>query len=397
MMTAEDKLTRARVRLYITNPFFGQLASRLILKEANDWLDTAATDGKHLYYNTKFIDLLSPRETEFLFGHELLHVVYDHLVRKGNRDHFIWNMACDYCVNSDLREYKIGHFPSSVPCLYDVKYKNKSAEQVYDLLKKSISADRASNIMGAKDEGKGYGKFDDHPDFSKIDISKKGFPCLTEDELEKIRENFKDALIAAANSNPGNVPLGIKRIIQKLVEPTISWKDILQNRLRSKLISDFTWTRPARKSQHLDAILPSMTNDEHISVFVSIDASGSIDQKTITEFLSEIQGMFEEFSSFDVTVSSFDTNLYNPVTFTQDNGDLTTYEVKGGGGTACSPIFEYLEENDIVPDELVILTDGYITDWGNSNYCDTTWIIKNMNRSIVAPFGLSLDYYDLSS
>jgi predicted metal-dependent peptidase len=71
--------------------------------------------------------------------------------------------------------------------------------------------------------------------------------------------------------------------------------------------------------------------------------------------------------------------------------------VKGGGGTACSPIFEYLEENDIVPDELVILTDGYITDWGNSNYCDTTWIIKNMNRSIVAPFGLSLDYYDLSS
>lgn len=396
-MTSEDKLTRARVRLYITNPFFGQLASRLILKEANDWLDTAATDGKHLYYNTKFIDLLSPRETEFLFGHELLHVVYDHLIRKGNRDHFIWNMACDYCVNSDLREYKIGHFPSSVPCLYDVKYKSKSAEQVYDLLKKSISIDKASNIMGLKSDGKGYGKFDDHPDFSKIDVSRKGFPCLTEDELEKIREDFKDALIAAANSNPGNVPLGVKRIIQKLIEPTISWKDVLQNRLRSKLISDFTWARPARKSQHLDAILPSMTSDEHISVFVSIDASGSIDQKTITEFLSEIQGMFEEFSSFDVTVSSFDTGLYNPVTFTQDNGDLTTYEVKGGGGTACSPIFEYLTENDKVPDELVILTDGYIDDWGNSNYCDTTWIIKNVNKSIVAPFGLSLNYYDISA
>jgi len=397
MMTAEDKLTRARVRLYITNPFFGQLASRLILREANDWLDTAATDGKHLYYNTKFIDLLSPRETEFLFGHELLHVVYDHIIRKGDRDHFIWNMACDYCVNFDLREYKIGHFPSSVPCLYDVKYKNKSAEQIYDMLKKSISADKASNIMGAKGEGKGHGKFDDHPDFNKIDTTKKGFPCLPENELEKIREDFKDALIAAANSNPGNVPLGVKRIIQKLIKPTISWKDVLQNRLRSKLISDFTWVRPARKSQHLDAILPSMTSDEHISVFVSIDASGSIDQKTITEFLSEIQGMFEEFSSFDVTVSSFDTSLYNPVTFTQDNGDLTTYEVKGGGGTACSPIFEYLEENDIVPDELIILTDGYINDWGNPNYCDTTWIIKNTNRSIVAPFGLNLNYHDISA
>ena len=46
----------------------------------------------------------------FLFGHEVLHVVYDHMGRFGGRDKQLANIAADYCVNGDLVKNNIGPF-----------------------------------------------------------------------------------------------------------------------------------------------------------------------------------------------------------------------------------------------------------------------------------------------
>ena len=49
-----EKLTGARIALLLKQPFFGNMATRMQLQEA-DWCPTAATDGKHFYYNPEFI------------------------------------------------------------------------------------------------------------------------------------------------------------------------------------------------------------------------------------------------------------------------------------------------------------------------------------------------------
>ena len=46
-----DKIIVARVGLLLRHPFFGNLATRLQIKEASDWLPTAATDGRNIYFN----------------------------------------------------------------------------------------------------------------------------------------------------------------------------------------------------------------------------------------------------------------------------------------------------------------------------------------------------------
>ena len=51
-----DKLVTGRIALLLKHPFFGNLATRLKLVNADDWCPTAGTDGRHFYYNTKFID-----------------------------------------------------------------------------------------------------------------------------------------------------------------------------------------------------------------------------------------------------------------------------------------------------------------------------------------------------
>ena len=46
-------IVAGRVRMLIKHPFFGTLATRLKLVEA-EWCPTAAVDGKHFYYNCDF-------------------------------------------------------------------------------------------------------------------------------------------------------------------------------------------------------------------------------------------------------------------------------------------------------------------------------------------------------
>jgi len=98
----KDRLITARVQLLLKNGFFGNLATRLQLQEASSWCPTAATDGRFFFYNTEFINSLDDDELIFLMGHEVLHNVYDHMDRRGNRDPRLWNIANDYVVNMDL-------------------------------------------------------------------------------------------------------------------------------------------------------------------------------------------------------------------------------------------------------------------------------------------------------
>lgn len=57
-----EKLITARVGLLLRASFFGNLATRLKLVNADEWCSTAATDGRHFYYNSRFIDMLKPKE-----------------------------------------------------------------------------------------------------------------------------------------------------------------------------------------------------------------------------------------------------------------------------------------------------------------------------------------------
>jgi len=97
-----DKLTTARVGLLLKAPFFGNMATRMQLIDASEWCPTAATNGRNFYYNKKFVEKLSVKKLEFLFGHEICHCVFDHFGRVGSRDRQLSNIAQDFAVNQIL-------------------------------------------------------------------------------------------------------------------------------------------------------------------------------------------------------------------------------------------------------------------------------------------------------
>ena len=387
---AREKLVTARIGLLLRHSFFGNLATRMQLINADLWCSTAATDGLKFYYNSRFIMMLKPKEVEFLVGHEVLHVVYDHMGRRGNRDPEIWNIADDYAVNADLKRHRVGEFIKTVPCLYEQKYDGKAAEEIYDDLMKNVQKISIEDLVDQMIDDHMDGEDGDGDGDQEGDGSKKSKrPSMSPEERERVRQEVKQAIINAASSaEAGSLPLGVERLIKQHTNPVMPWRELIQTNLTSAIRTDYSWMRPSRRGWHMDAIMPGMNPGEEIDVVVAIDMSGSISNSQAQAFLGEIGGMMNSFDGYKVHVFCFDTETYNPKDFSSENMDLIEeYEPMGGGGTDFDCIFTYLKENAIDPKRLIVFTDGYpFGSWGDANYCDTTWIIhgdKNPNP----PFG----------
>ena len=389
-----EKLVTARVGLLLRHPFFGNLATRLKLVDASDWCATLATDGRNFYYNNEFVDKLKPKEAEFGFAHEVLHNVFDHMGRRNGRDPQLSNIAADFATNQILVDEKIGQVPTMIKIFQDNKYRGKSYEEIYaELEEKSIKIDLSTlgELLDEHLDGEGD---NDGGGEDGQDGKGKGRPRLTAEEKKAIRDEIKEAMVAAAQAaGAGKVPAGVARMIQVFTEPKMDWRQMLRMNIQSIIKNNFSFTRPNRKSQHCGAVLPGLMNEETIDVSVAIDMSGSISDAQAKDFISEVKGIMDEYVDFKLDIWCFDTSVYNYKQFTGDNADeLMEYECVGGGGTDFDVNWSFMKDQGIEPKRFIMFTDGYpCGSWGDEDYCETLFIVHGTD-TIIAPHGQTAHY-----
>ena len=393
-----ERIITARVGLLLRHPFFGNMATRLKIQPADEWLGTAAVDGRNLYYNTQFFNAMDNKEVEFVLAHEIYHMVYDHLSRRDNRNPMLYNIAADYIVNNELVDGRIGTKPKIVDCYQDFKYRGWTSEEVYDEL-----------FDEAKKNGEEYLKqlgemLDEHLDLEGDgdeegdgkDKNGKGRPKYTKEEIDQIKDEVKEAMInAAQTAGAGNVPAGVERLIKELTEPKMNWRELLRQQIQSTIKSDYTFMRPNRKGWHTGAVLPGMNFQDTIDICVSLDMSGSIGNDQAADFLGEVKGIMEEYQDYKLKIWCFDTNVYNEDDFSADDGrDINEYEILGGGGTDFMVNWQYMKDHDIQPKKFIMFTDGYAWDsWGDPEWCETIFVIhSNHDKNLQAPFGITAHY-----
>ena len=393
-----ERIITARVGLLLRHPFFGNMATRLKIQPADEWLGTAAVDGRNLYYNTQFFNAMDNKEVEFVLAHEIYHMVYDHLSRRDNRNPMLYNIAADYIVNNELVDGRIGTKPKIVDCYQDFKYRGWTSEEVYDEL-----------FDEAKKNGEEYLKqlgemLDEHLDLEGEgdeegdgkDKNGKGRPKYTKEEIDQIKDEVKEAMInAAQTAGAGNVPAGVERLIKELTEPKMNWRELLRQQIQSTIKSDYTFMRPNRKGWHTGAVLPGMNFQDTIDICVSLDMSGSIGNDQAADFLGEVKGIMEEYQDYKLKIWCFDTNVYNEDDFSADDGrDINEYEILGGGGTDFMVNWQYMKDHDIQPKKFIMFTDGYAWDsWGDPEWCETIFVIhSNHDKNLQAPFGITAHY-----
>lgn len=396
------------MRLLIDKPFFGFIVSKMdFIEDKNSYvgpIPTAATDGRNIFYNSDFFNGMTQKERIFVIAHEIMHCVLDSMGRKGGRDMQYWNMATDYAINDMLKLDNVGEMPKVG--LWEQKYRNMSAEVIYEDLVKNKSTKKDTldvhldpDKMGKPDkDGKGQGKDGKDGDMEGAEGTGKG-KAPTKKEMEQIRKDFEKLKIEAYQraKMAGNNLGSIEQMVGELLTPKINWKDLLHTSIQSIFKSDMTWMRPNRRNPMRNMILPSMDFEKTVDVCVSIDTSGSISDEQRITFLSEISGILNYYTAFKLKIWCFDTACHNLQVYDQYNiSTLKDYQPAGGGGTDIGCNFKFMEKEGIRPEQFICLTDGYngSSNWGPEEYCPTVWIIHS-NPNPQVPFGRHAIYEEL--
>jgi predicted metal-dependent peptidase len=366
--------------MLMVEPLFGHLILRLDLEDAGTWCATAATNGHKLFYNRAFVDRLTLDELIFVMSHEVRHVLFEHIGRRGTRQKDLWNMAIDFICNYGLVRDGIGKMPKSG--LYDPRYNDElTSEEVYDLLIQDGITIRPSLDMHleiAHDEG---------------DLAEPRPELAAASEaMEEIRDEFiADMARTAQMIEPGKIPLGMRRFIDRLTPPQFNWRQIICSHLRSVVRFDYTYARASRRSWTSHLVLPGQEVMERVDAVAWLDGSASTTPTMITAFLSECAGIMATFRDFTLTIGTFDTAVYSVMVFTPSNANqIMSYPFKGGGGTKPSVCWTYMREQHMRPDKILMFTDGLVgNDWGDADLADTLFVIHS-NPRIIASHGQTL-------
>lgn len=348
ILSANNRLTAARTRLIMEFPFLGVLALRLPLQAANpQWCVTVATDAKKLYYNIAWVLSLKEYELRFAIAHEAMHCALAHFVRGGERDWHRWNIACDFAVNSILMEAGMAR---PVEALYDRRYSKLSAEEIYVQLPDDLRArtlDTHLDISPVEfDEEKQQPELADYP------------AALSHEEAKNLSRQWKQRMVAAAQHALRTSQTGdqMRRLLDRLLKPRLSWREILAPYFISLARGDYSYSRPSRREG--EVIFPRLSS-RGSKVQVVIDSSGSIRKKELIEFVTEVNSL-KSIAGVEITLHFCDLVLAEEgpwVYPSWESMELPDY-APGGGGTDFRPIFLWLKENFIHPDLLIYFTDG---------------------------------------
>jgi predicted metal-dependent peptidase/intein/homing endonuclease len=345
------------------------------------------------------------------------HLAFLHLTRRGNRIPLLWNIAVDLAVNNILHDDGF-HIPEGF--LMNRKYKDMTAEQIYDDLYKNAKhikmriggiCKKCSDGTQEVDFNDTQGKMFDKHSFPKRqdngagrknskgsekngkesekdkDDDTKGEP-LSDDELKKLQDLWKKRIVEAETiaKQMGKLPANLERMFGNLLDSRINWKALLYRYITQEIPYDSTYARPSKKSESVGVYLPYQVK-ENIEIIIGVDSSGSITQEELTEFMSEMVAIAKSFSSIRMSVIVCDSEIHE--TYEVMNGfSPTDIKISGGGGTDFRPVFKWIEKNKPSAKLLVYFTDGYGSYPANETV-KTLWVLK---ENYDVPFGEKVIY-----
>ncbi len=385
----ETRLAAARTRLIIDKPFLGALVLRLPMIAGDPkWCKTTATDARGFYYNPDYIDSLNLEQTQFVLAHEALHCALSHFARRGTRDKHRWDVACDYAINPILMEDGLQPPPGA---LYEKTFEGMTADEIYPYIEEMPEQEPldqhlydderdsegrgqpqgSGGAQGRQQQGEGrepqkqkseQGAQGESPQQQEEGGQAEGAPKpspLTPSEQEKLRIQWQQRLAGAAQQamQAGKLGGGMARMIDYLLQPELPWRALLARYLSSVARDDYSYVRPSTRRGD-PAIFPSLRSAA-IDMVVAVDVSGSVSEKEIGQFISEIDAIKGQLRA-RIVLHACDANLVpdGPWYFEPWEEFRLPRKFEGGGGTSFKPVFQWVDGLDRQPDLLVYFTDA---------------------------------------
>lgn len=360
--------------LLMQQPFFAVILMDLCQIQETTMFPVAATNGRTIFINPENFKERNVKERVFILAHEIFHIILKHIPRSKvyadrgfgpDNKKFIpkkANVSQDYIINQLLIESSVGTTPPDALTNNTVKT-TQTWDDIYCLL------------TGQVDNASG---FDIHlpPD--------PNVPELTDAEVQQ-------SLVSAASAAKaqGKMPTALEKIVSDILEPQQDWKEVLKAFVRNTSGRDeASWRRINRRRLALKphAAFPGYTGTRVGNVAVIIDTSGSISDKELQIFFSEVQAIISETKPERCAIFWTDSKVAGIDELDEDT-DITSLKAKGGGGTDMPAAFPVIDEEFPEGVECIIcLTDGY-TGFNPEPGVPILWAITT---DVIAPYGTTL-------
>ena len=149
-------LLASRNELYLSMRYM-DLAFSAFQYERNDGNGYVGTDGETIFYHPFFLADLYEKDrflVNRLYLHMVLHCLFRHLWRRGNRDKRYWNLACDIVIESIIDNLNIRAVRMKTPgrrlYIYEELRKTQrvlTAERTYQYLLRFEPEDRMLSML----------------------------------------------------------------------------------------------------------------------------------------------------------------------------------------------------------------------------------------------------------
>lgn len=428
----DQEISSHLLKLRKTNPFLATI-SLFARYQFADRVQQFETDGNLIRINPEYFMQLQDKEKTGVLLHLTLHTALLHPQRIALRNAVIWNIAADIVVNNIIVES--GDFQVPPQTAHEPKYRDLSVEQVYEALthlhNKSNAVRRAAlmepdpacstsnkgkneaaggidsgsqsentqNPQGSNSQQSGsrpdrHRNAQSRPSNAQLQAvleklyplrrdlvaaaKDSGGPKTADSDKIKTRQYWQNAFRKAeiaqrfGSKQQGNLPAGLLREIDKILNAELDWRWILWNFV-VRTPTDFEGFD--RRFIHQGLYLDKLESDR-LNVLVAVDTSGSIDQDELTRFISELVAITSAYHIINVTLYFVDADIYGP--YELEKG-IEVSTPMGGGGTDFSVFYATVVDRSdrAALDVIVYFTDGFGEFPENTPEVETLWVVTS--------------------
>lgn len=368
------------MRIRGDHPFLGTLALFAELRVTHE-IDTAATDGRVLWFNPEFVNKQGANQLCGLVVHELLHAALQHVFRRRERDSELWNIAADIVVNGMIRSDTAYDLPDGG--VEESSLAHLCVEEIYEQFAASKCTVPSIQLLDLLPDLYNGGDAGHH----RFTGSANG--CLDRDRMEQLERHWRTALQQAGavarriNRGFGKRGLNGLREFESATNPTLGWRELLWQFMAA---TPYDFGGFDRRFIHRKLYLEDMVG-ESVEVAICIDTSGSIGDQELNAFSSEVRGILDAYPQIRGTLFFADASLYGPHEFNLTYGIPAA---KGGGGTSFVPFFDWVYQQELNGSQLLCIyfTDGFGSFPSRRPESPVLWVVKPGGlQTLEFPFG----------
>ncbi len=301
--------------------------------------------------------------------HHVCHLLRAHAERAqavgvASHDARLWVQAADAEINDDLVPAGLD-LPGRPVLPADLGAPDGLlAEQYFEASTTDRSAKKKKNDDAAQENRAAAGDWlDCGSGADGVPRPDDGPPARPAWQADLLRRQVAQDVIAHSKQ-AGNVPGGLLRWAEEILNPKVNWRKVLAAELRRAVAEvsgavDYSYRRPSRRAAVAgNVVLPALRRPVP-DVAVVCDTSGSMTEDLLAAALAEVEGLMRALGmARQVRVLACDT----AVGAAQRVSSARQVELVGGGGTDMGTGIAAAVALRPRPAITVVLTDGY-TPW----------------------------------